>query len=259
MIPRLSRDVLDGRARAQGSHPCVRFSQGFPQHRVGAGGGIADHKLCLDAASAQPLRCGEVGQARRQVIGGDTERSGKRVSIQVQRDPVGGQGAGGEQRSKTVRVPALFGPKSSVIGFRSISWREPMPLKFSISIRVARKTRADIVDQFGVSVPQAEPIAVPSPAGDFAFSAPIDPRPFMALENLTKLTQNGCRHLTEGEHSLGSITTPKSNSSDVENSLFTDTEPCPTDRPIDLRHFAPQTLRVYRCVTRLTFGQCLEQ
>ena len=42
-----------------------------------------------------------------------------------------------------------------------------------------------------------ERIAVQSLAGDFALPAPIAPRPFMALENLTNPARIGCRHLTE--------------------------------------------------------------
>lgn len=41
--------------------------------------------------------------------------------------------------------------------------------------------------------------------------------------------------LPKMDHSRGSITTAKPSSSDLENALSTNTEPCPTDRPIDPR------------------------
>ncbi len=42
--------------------------------------------------------------------------------------------------------------------------------------------------------------------------------------------------LLKMDHSQGPIAASEPSSSDLENSLSTDTEPCPTDLPIDLRH-----------------------
>lgn len=73
------------------------------------------------------------------------------------------------------------------------------------------------------------------------WNLPIDQRAFEPLGTLTNPARIGCRHLTEDEHSRGSITTPKPSSSGLENFLFTDTEPRTTDRPIDQRHAVEAT------------------